>query len=85
MHLVENKNSGFMTADNIFTEYPDIVAVEDMMKMLCIGRSSAYKLLNSGEIRSIRQGKVHCRRNRNEIYITDKQRDIFCELSDKGH
>lgn len=56
---MENKNSGFMTADNIFTEYPDIVAVEDMMKMLCIGRSSAYKLLNSGEIRSIRHGKVH--------------------------
>lgn len=56
---MENKNSGFMTADNIFTEYPDIVSVEDMMKMLCIGRSSAYKLLNSGEIRSIRQGKVH--------------------------
>ncbi|MCM1060861.1 MAG: helix-turn-helix domain-containing protein [Eubacterium sp.] len=56
---MENNNSGLMTTDNIFTEYADIVSVEDMMKMLCIGRSSAYKLLNSGEIRSIRQGKVH--------------------------
>ena len=38
----------------IFSEYEDIVSVDDVMKMLHIGRSNVYKLLREKEIKSIR-------------------------------
>ncbi len=41
----------------IFSTYPDVVTVEDLMKMLHIGRNAAYKLLQSGAIKTIRVGK----------------------------
>ncbi len=40
----------------IFSEYDDIVSVDDVMKMLHIGRSNVYKLLRDKEIKSIRIG-----------------------------
>ena len=40
----------------IFSEYDDIVSVDDVMKMLHIGRSNVYKLLREKEIKSIRIG-----------------------------
>ena len=40
----------------IFSEYEDIVSVDDVMKMLHIGRSNVYKLLREKEIKSIRIG-----------------------------
>ena len=40
----------------IFSEYEDIVSVDDVMKMLHIGRSNVYKLLGEKEIKSIRIG-----------------------------
>ena len=43
----------------MFTEYPDIVSVSQLQKMLCIGRNTAYKLLTENRISSIRIGKVH--------------------------
>lgn len=45
--------------NNIFTEYPDIVSRKDLQKMLGIGNNTAFNLLNSGEIQSIRIGNTH--------------------------
>lgn len=50
----EQKNSTDMKM--IFSEYDDIVSVDDVMKMLHIGRSNVYKLLRDKEIKSIRIG-----------------------------
>lgn len=45
--------------NNIFTEYPDIVSRKDLQKMLGIGSSTAFNLLNSNKIKSIRIGNTH--------------------------
>lgn len=41
----------------MFQEYPDIVTVYDMQKMLGIGRNKAYELVNSNKIGSIHIGR----------------------------
>ncbi len=43
----------------MFKEYPDIVTVSDLTKMLHIGRNQAYKLVGDGSIRTIRIGTNH--------------------------
>jgi len=43
----------------MFESYPDIVSVEDMMKMLGIGKTSAYLLLKNNEITHVRVGKKY--------------------------
>jgi excisionase family DNA binding protein len=43
----------------MFRNYPDIVNVSQLQKMLGIGRNSAYRLVNTGEIKSIRIGRMH--------------------------
>lgn len=49
-----------MDEDNkVFSEYEDIVSIDDIMKMLHIGRSNVYKLLRNKEIKHIRVG-VKC-------------------------
>ena len=40
----------------MFTEYPDIISVENLCEMLNIGKSSAYGLLRSNAIRHVRVG-----------------------------
>lgn len=45
--------------DNIFTEYPDIVSLDEMRKMLHIGRNKALQLLAEKKIQSIRIGSRH--------------------------
>lgn len=42
---------------NMFAEYPDIVTVYDMQKMLGIGRNKAYELVNSNKISCIHIGR----------------------------
>lgn len=45
-------------SDNIlFSEYPDVVTVDDLQKMLKIGRNSAYDILKAGLIKTIKIGK----------------------------
>lgn len=51
----------------MFDNYPDVVTVDDLTKMLGIGRNTAYRLVNEGEIRSIRVGKIHKIPKRNVI------------------
>ena len=40
-------------------ELPLVLRVEDLTQMLSIGRNTAYALVRSGEIRSIRIGKSY--------------------------
>ena len=41
----------------IFKEYNDVVTVDDVMKMLHIGKSNVYKLLRDDTIKSVKVGK----------------------------
>ena len=43
----------------MFREYPDVVNVAQMQRMLGIGRNTAYKLVKANTIPSIRIGRVH--------------------------
>ncbi len=43
----------------VFNNYDDILTVEQLMEALYIGKNTAYKLLNSGEILSFKIGKVY--------------------------
>ena len=43
----------------MFNYYPDILSVKQLCEILCIGKNTAYRLLQSGEIRSIKIGKVY--------------------------
>ena len=44
----------------MFTEYPDVVDVEQLRKMLGgISRKLAYRLLTSGELRCVRIGRSY--------------------------
>ena len=43
----------------MFSEYPDVVSVKNLMKMLDIGQSSAYKLLQLKKINHIRMGSKY--------------------------
>lgn len=43
----------------MFTEYDDILTIDDLAKMLKIGKNKAYGLLYNGEIKSIRIGKIY--------------------------
>lgn len=41
----------------MFTEYPDVVTIEQLCKMLGIGKAKAYELLNKNTIKAKRIGK----------------------------
>lgn len=43
----------------MFNSYPDILSVKQLCEILCIGKNTAYRLLQSGEIRSIKIGKIY--------------------------
>ena len=43
----------------MFSEYDDIVSVEDVMEMLHLGRVTVYNLLKSGRIHTLRVGKKY--------------------------
>jgi excisionase family DNA binding protein len=45
--------------DIIFKDYQDIVSVEDIMRMLNLGKSSVYTLLRTNQIYHIRVGKKY--------------------------
>jgi excisionase family DNA binding protein len=56
----------------MFSEYEDIVSVDDVMKMLHIGRSNVYKLLREKEIKSIRIGVKYIIPKRSIIEFLEK-------------
>ena len=44
----------------MFSEYPDVVSPEQLQKMLGgIGKTTAYKLLRVGKIKSVRLGRKY--------------------------
>lgn len=50
------KNETYQT---LFTEYPDIVTVSQMGKMLGISTKSAYRLLKENKIEHFRIGRIY--------------------------
>ncbi len=48
-----------MAADRLFRKYPDLLSVKDVQKALRIGRNTAYRLLDSGELKSFRIGAIY--------------------------
>lgn len=49
-----------MKTKEMFENYPDVVNVEDLCKMLGgISRKLAYRLLTNGEIKSVRIGRAY--------------------------
>ena len=40
-------------------EYPDVLNIKQLCTALDIGKNTAYKLINSGNIKSLKIGKVH--------------------------
>ena len=51
---MKNNNS-----NDLFREYNDVVTIEDIMKMLHLGRTTVYELLKSGVISSVKIGKKY--------------------------
>ena len=42
----------------LFTQYPDLMSINDLRGALGIGRTKAYELVSSGELPSIRVGNA---------------------------
>lgn len=40
------------------TEYIDMITIDELCDILMIGRTTAYKLLQSGELKAFKIGKV---------------------------
>lgn len=45
--------------ESIFSEYNDVVTVDDIMQMLKIGKNTVYDLLRNKKIKSIQLGKKY--------------------------
>ncbi|USK86145.1 helix-turn-helix domain-containing protein [Peribacillus asahii] len=43
----------------MFSNYDDIVTIEDLMEILDVGRNKAYELLQTGQISSFKVGKAY--------------------------
>ena len=43
----------------IYKEYPDVVTIEQLMKMLNIGKNKAYELIKNKTIPTVRIGKKY--------------------------
>ena len=43
-------------SNEIFSEYSDIVTVDEVMKMLRLGKNTVYKLLKDDEIMNVKVG-----------------------------
>lgn len=42
----------------MFNQYDDLINVEDLCEMLSIGKNAAYTILNSGEIKAFKTGRI---------------------------
>jgi len=42
----------------MFKEYSDLISIEELTEILSIGKNAAYQLLNSGEIKAFKCGRV---------------------------
>lgn len=53
---MEHNNASPSIYNIMFKEYPDIVTVAQLQKMLHISRQLSYELINSGQIRAFKVG-----------------------------
>lgn len=42
----------------MFNEYSDLINVDELCEILSIGKNAAYDLLNSGELKAFKTGRV---------------------------
>ena len=47
-----------LNTKNIFTNFTDVVKVKDLQKMLGIGRNTAYELIATNKIKSVKSGNL---------------------------
>lgn len=43
--------------NNMFNDYPDLLTINDLQKMLRVGRTLTYRIINDGTIKHFRVGK----------------------------
>lgn len=43
----------------MFHDFDDILTIDELAEMLKIGKNTAYQLINTGKIKSIRIGRTH--------------------------
>ena len=43
--------------NNMFTNFPDVLTIEQLQEALVIGKSTAYRLIKSNQIKHLRIGK----------------------------
>lgn len=53
--MINNKNE----PQELFTNYPDILSVQQLMELLQIGKVLAYKLIDSKKIKAIKIGREY--------------------------
>lgn len=41
----------------LFTAYPDVITIQQLQDMLQVGRNTAYQLLKTGQIKTIKTSK----------------------------
>ena len=51
-------NNTNLNTQNIFIDFKDVVKVKDLQKMLGIGRNTAYELIATNKIKSIKSGNL---------------------------
>ena len=51
-------NTELNIKDKLFTEYPDLLSIEQMQEAMGIGRSMAYRLISQEKIKHLRIGKT---------------------------
>lgn len=56
---MEHNNISPSIYNIMFKEYPDIVTVVQLQKMLHISRQLSYELINSGQIRAFKVGNSY--------------------------
>ena len=56
---MEYNNVSHSIYNIMFAEYPDIVTVAQLQKMLHISRQLSYELINSGQIRAFKVGNSY--------------------------
>lgn len=43
----------------MFSDYPDVVSISELQSMLRISRNTAYELVRSGKIHSVKIGRTY--------------------------
>ncbi len=61
---------------DVFSEYPDVVSVEQLQEMLKTSRHTAYALVRTGEIPSIKIGGAFKILKKNVIAYLDVGKDL---------